>query len=172
MKLLTTLIIVSLLNGAAIAQQRPNFSGQWVLGSSSTASAATELTLELCVADWFCGNGAYRLPRSLSANQAAQPHEYLSVERRFRNQGMGTFEITVVSASVLSSFGTDRSDLFAAFEDQTLIIQKPTRFDPAGEQVLRKEIWSLTPEGLLRIITTDQPGSGEPVRTEAIYRKP
>ena len=148
MKLLTALIFVSLLNGAAIAQQRPNFSGQWVLASSSAARAATELTLELCVSDWFCGNGAYRLQRYLPANQPAQPREYLSVERRFRNQGMETFEITVVSASVLSPFGTDRSDLFAAFEGQTLIIQKPTRLDPAAEQILRKEIWVADSRGL------------------------
>ena len=65
--------------------------------------------LELCVSDWFCGNGAYRLQRYLPANQPAQPREYLSVDCRFRNQGMETFEITVVSGSVLGPFGTDRS---------------------------------------------------------------
>lgn len=155
-----------------VAQQRPDFSGQWVLASSSSASAASELTLELCVADWFCGNRAYRVQRYVPANKPAQLREYLSVERRFRNQSMETFEMTVLSASVLSPFGTDRSDLFAAFEGQTLIIQKPTRLNPADEQILRKEIWSLTPEGLLRIITTRRPTGGEPVRTEAIYRKP
>jgi hypothetical protein len=119
-----------------------------------------------------CGTGAYRLQRYVPANRSAQPREYLSVERRFRNQGIETFEITVVSASVLSPFGTERSDLFAAFDGQTLIIQKPARLDPTGEQILRKEIWSLTPEGLLRIITTDRSTSGEAVTTEAIYRKP
>jgi hypothetical protein len=105
MKLLAALIIVSLLNGATAAQQRPNFSGQWVLSSSSTANAATELTLELCFSEWFCGNGAYRLPRYLPASRPAQPREYLSVERRFRDQGMGTVETTVVSASALNRFG-------------------------------------------------------------------
>jgi hypothetical protein len=165
MKLSTVLILVSLLNGTAVAQQRPNFSGQWVLARSSAARAATALTLELCVSDWICGNGAYRVQRYVPANRSAQPREYLSVERRFRNEGLETFEITVVSASVLSPFGTERSDLFAAFDGQTLII-------PTGEQILRKEIWSLTPEGVLRIITTDRSTSGETVNTDSIYRRP
>ena len=162
-------MLMSSVSGTAVAQERPDFFGQWILVSSATANAAIELTVEFSGS--LTPNSGSRLQRFLTIHPPPQPREYLSVERRFRNQRKEIFDITVVSASVLSSFGTERNDLFAAFEDQTLIIQRPIRLDPAAEQILRREIWSLTPDSLLRLTTTDRPTSGETVTTEALYRR-
>lgn len=154
MKLLTALILVSLLSGTAVAQQRPDFSGQWILVSSPAANAATELTVEFWVSD------------------SSRPREYVSVERWFGNHSMETFSIVIDSPLVPAPVGS-RSGHYAAFEGRTLVIHRATHLLPAREWATeRTEIWSLTPDGLLRITITDRPTSGEPLTTEALYRKP
>ena len=65
----------------------------------------------------------------------------------------------------------NRTDAFLVFEGQTLIMQMPIRRNSTSQPILRREVWSLTPEGLLRITTTVRPTSGEPVTTETLYRK-
>jgi hypothetical protein len=89
MKLLIAIILISLVSGAAVAQERPDFAGQWILVSASSANAATELTVEF--SDSFFGSNAFRLPRYLSSKQSPQPQEYLSVERR-----LGNHEISIL----------------------------------------------------------------------------
>jgi hypothetical protein len=59
-------------------------------------------------------------------------------------------------------------DQFAVFEGQTLVIQ---RFNLSNRANLRKEVWSLTPEDTLRITATEPSAAGDPVTTEALYRR-
>jgi hypothetical protein len=167
MKLLIAIILTSSISGAAVAQERPDFAGQWILVSASSANAATALTVEF--SDSFGGSNAFRLPRYLSASQSTQQREYLSVERRLANHQ--TFDTVILSASVLSPWGTERTDSFAAFDAQSLVIQRPTRPDLAGQRVFHKEIWSLTPAGLLRISATDRSAAEKPILTDTLYRR-
>jgi hypothetical protein len=154
MKLLIAIILISLVSGVAVAEQRPDFSGQWILASSPSATAATEMTVEFWVSD------------------SSRPREFVSVERWFDDHSMETFSMVIVSPLVPAPVGGSRSGHYAAFEGQTLVIQRETHSLPTREWTTeRKEIWSLTPNGLLRIIATDRPANGEHVTTEAIYRR-
>ena len=169
MKPIQVVTLMLVLSSSVVAQGRPDFSGQWLLVSASAENAADGMTVELGMTDSF-STARRPLFRRLFAS-FEQPREYVSVER-FKNNYMSVSDITVVSSSVLTAFGTERGDLFAVFDGQTLVMQRPIRFASGENQSVRQEIWSLTLNGLLRITTTIRSSRGQSATTEAFYQRP
>ena len=136
----------------ASAQERPNFSGEWVR-VEPPADAASVLTVEQTddfIEIW---------PLSLSG---PRPGRYRFDV--FEGSADGTTHSGAVSLQSSSALWTDAS----------LVVTEKRSISQAGiatHQSRHEEVWSLGPKNLLTVVITDEETGAAPTTTRFVYRK-
>lgn len=159
---------------AISAQDKPDFSGQWVLVSpiNGAANAARTMT----VRESFKRESVNGTPMDF-------PLITLAVERR-SDSGVHSEVYTVgtvggIVGGTAASTGTGtasqspRTRFSTAWDGDTLVIDIRYAGRPvdSGAESEHKEIWSLAPQGVLLILTTDRNPGTEPTTTTLTYRR-
>jgi hypothetical protein len=135
----------------AAAQQRPDFSGRWILISAPTATVPLDMTVSFWVSD------------------SSGPRQYVDVTRRLGTGQYWRFVLMIDSPLVHVPTGSDR--MFAAFEGETFVIHNLNRLIPSSDKTFQRDVWSLTSEGNLRVLTTERSASADQATTEWIFRR-
>jgi hypothetical protein len=151
------------------AQDKPDFSGHWILESQWQPTAD--------------------IPRALSVHQSlVQTNVYgqpmtpffkdISVERAFESGSRSeTYDIGVLGGVVggLGKGPRQPQTLFSAtWEDQALVIEKRTYTGPtpgSGDWTERREVWSLDQEHRLRVTITTRDSTVASKTIEVTYRR-
>ena len=141
---------------SARAQDRPDFSGRWVLESSSTGSNA---------------------PATLIVRHA----KTITIEREFSTgPTRETHEIGLMGGFVSGGVGASgnqdqrRSSHSVRWEDRTLVFEQGSQVDSRtgpAEWSERREEWSVVENGRLRVTITTKSSVFDARTTTAIYRR-
>jgi len=139
------------------ARQAPvDFSGRWVLESGSLPSASTELVVRQ-------RSGLNSVPREVSVTRTGPS-----------GASTETLYVGTVGGTVPGTSGGRRTSRQVSWEDSTLVIDIETLGGQPGDRApsdLRREVWSVTPEGKLKIVITESGPSRTPQTTALIYRQ-
>lgn len=140
------------------AYQAPvNFAGRWVLESEPLASVPTELVVQQTV-----GSGS-ALPSKVTVT-------------RYWPSGASTevLHVGTVGGTVPGSGGGPRTFRRIAWEDSHLVVEVETLRGQTGSRSpseLRREAWSVTPEGRLQIVITESGPARTPQTVSLVYRQ-
>jgi hypothetical protein len=171
--LLASCILACSVAPAISAQDKPDFSGQWVLVSPINGAANAQT---MTVRESF-------KRESVNGTPMDSPLITLAVERR-SDSGVHSEVYTVgtvggIVGGAVGNPGTERRGQSAqtrfstAWDGDTLVIDIRYSGRPvdAGAESEHKEMWSLDPQGALLLITTDRSPGTEPTTTTLMYRR-
>jgi hypothetical protein len=132
------------------AQDRPNFSGEWVRVEPPHEST-TVLTVE-------------------------QSEQFIRIEQIFPTPRSGTFQIGVAGgiAGALGGGPTWGRQWSTVWRDATLVITQQESLLGTGDpqvQSKHEEIWSLDSKGLLLVLVTDEETGAAATTTRFVYRR-
>jgi len=170
---LVSCIVAVLVAPATSAQDKPDFSGDWILVSPTDATNAAQT---LTVRQSFTRE-------SVKGTPIDPPLITHAVERRL-DSGLHSDVYTIGtvggivsglvgnSATGLSS-QTQETRFTTTWDGDTLVIDTRYSGRPAdvGAESEHKEVWSLDPRGALLLTVTDQSPGTQPVTTNLIYRR-
>jgi hypothetical protein len=171
--LLASCILAWSVAPAISAQDKPDFSGQWVLVSPINGAANAQT---MTVRESF-------KRESVKGTPMDSPLITLAVERRSNNgvrsevYTIGTVGGIVGGTAASTGTGTashsPRTRFSTAWDGDTLVIDIRYAGRPvdAGAESEHKEMWSLDPQGALLLITTDRSPGTEPTTTTLMYRR-
>lgn len=166
-------LCVSLIAGAVSAQQKPDFTGEWVLVTSS--NGATDAAPALSVRHWFEHATS---PRGVPVDI---PH--LAIERRFGTDvksehyqiGLSGGVVGGVAGGVVpgsvSGWSTQHS---VKWDGNTLVISTGSYSGPAreaGPYSERDEAWSFAAPDILVITVTERSAGAGPRTVQFRYRR-
>ena len=171
---LASCILVLLLGQAVAAQDKPDFSGNWILvsPSDSSSNAAQAMT----VRESF-------KRESVRGTPIDPPLITLSVERRFNGavhsevHTIGTIGGIVgeVAGNAGTGFGgpSEQTRFSTTWDGDRLVIEIRYSGRPvdAGAYSEHKEVWSLDIQGALMLTVTDRALGTESTTTNLIYRR-
>lgn len=163
LNVLRFLALLLALGSGTTAQEKPRFSGTWVLTDPASApdSAARELIVK---------------------EASGERGTALVVERRFEDRLQSDrYDLGIIGGTVGGEVGrtprdeVKRTIVSARQYGQTLVIQSgsytgPTSFE-TREFSEREEVWTLDEDGTLTIVVTQRGSGAETVRTTATYRR-
>jgi hypothetical protein len=171
--LFVSCILVLLVRLAASAQDKPDFSGDWIL---ATPSAPLNAAQALTVRQSF-------KRESVRGTPVDPPLITLSVERRFNgavqsdHYTIGTLGGTVEGAvgNAAAAFGGQSEEMrfSTTWDDDRLLIEIRYSGRPvdAGAYSEHKEAWSLDARGALLVTVTDHVPGTEPTTANVIYQR-
>src|SRR5262245_20426117 len=154
---------------AASAQDRPDFSGDWILVNRSDAPAAN-------AAQSITVHESFKY-ESVRGTPVDPPLITLLVERRIN----GTVHSELYTVGTITGtvggtvFGRQREQtrLSTTWDGDRLVIEVRYAGRPvdAGAFSEHKEVWSLDAQGALLLTVTDNAPGTEPTTTDLIYRR-
>jgi hypothetical protein len=158
----------------ASAQDKPNFSGSWVLLSVSppaTDSPPRAMTVRQVLVD------------TTMHGQPMQPfYRDMWIGREYESRTLSeTYRIGVVGGSFPginadgSRTGTLRAHHAVVWDDQTLVFESGTytgELRASGVWSERREVWTLDRDGRLRLVITTRGSDGDARTIELMYRRP
>jgi hypothetical protein len=168
-----SLILLLLAAPALVAQDKPDFSGRWVLVASKQPGAETPRTLSV----------RQSLVRTNVRGEPMDPYfKEISIEREFVSATRTeTHAIGIVGGSVSGIVGTgkpagSRSHHAVKWDGNALVFEHGSYtgdLPKTGVWTERREVWSLEPGGRLRVtISTRGSADLSGTTTNLTYRRP
>jgi len=151
---LVGVIAVPIVNAS---RTQPTFAGRWVLETEHLASASTELVVHQTF-----GSGS-ALPTKLTVTRHGPSGRATEI-----------LHVGTIGGTVPGSGGGPRTFHRVAWEDSRLVVEVETLRGQSGSRTpseLRREVWSVTPEGKLQIVITESGPSRTPHTIALIYRQ-
>jgi len=159
-------VLVVLAGHAVSAQDKPDFSGDWVLVSPMNADVAQAIT----VRESF-------IRESVQGTPLNSPVIRLSVERSFDGNAITrseSFTVGMIGSILGGTLSGQRQQtrVSTTWSGNTLVIDSTTSAVDGSSYSEHQEEWSLDAEGNLLLTTTD-PASGtdEPMTRRCVYRQ-
>jgi hypothetical protein len=162
-------LLVSVIAGPTAAQEKPDFTGEWVL--MAPYGGAMDAAPELSVRQW--------LEHKTSVRGVPIDIPHVTIERQFQTGVRSeSYQIGIVggmtSGSISANVPGVRTQYAVKWDGDRLVIETgrysgPTR--ESGPYSEHDEVWSLDAQGTLVMTVTDR-GSGTETRTTQLtYRK-
>jgi hypothetical protein len=155
MTVLLCVMLASLITGAVAAQDRPNFSGQWILVNPQDSASNT--------------------PQEITIKQEAP---LLSVERRFEGLVRSETYRIGIEGGVVGGVGrndhTSRTRFSVTWDGDRLVIETGSYSGPtldSGPYTEHEEMWSLQAQDRLFMTVTERSSGVEPTTTKLIYSR-
>jgi hypothetical protein len=147
-------VLASIIGRASAAQDKPDFSGQWVLVSSADvgADAARELAISQTI---------------------GTPGAILVVERRSKDGVHSERYRTGVRVFVERRDGSN-TRLSVRWDGDTLVIERDSYSGQTADSppdTAHQELWSIDPNGMLVMTVADRSVGAEPRTTKLVYRR-
>ena len=162
-------LLISLTAGTTAAQEKPDFTGQWVL--VTPPDGGTDAARALSVSQWFEHTTSVRgVPIDL-------PH--VAMERQFQTGVRSeSYQIGIAGGMTGVSAGVNvpsvRTHYAVKWDDDRLVIETGRYSGPtqeSGRYSEHDEVWSLDSQGRLVMTVTDRGSGTEPRTTQLTYRK-
>ena len=154
--------VVGLSGSFTAAQAKPDFSGEWVLvrASNDTSPAPTRMIIHQAAGD----------PR------AAVPMVTLTVERGFSGRAVSNTYVVGVQGGFVGGGlqGTGSNTSYdTVWEGRSLVFSTPATTTTNGQvsHTGRREVWTLTAQGELRVTITEEATGVEPRTTGLVYQR-
>jgi hypothetical protein len=160
-------LLVSLIAGTTAAQEKPDFTGVWVL--VAPRDGAMDAAPELSVRQW--------LEHTTSVRGVAVDIPHVAIERHFQSGVRSeSYTIGIVggSGSAGANVPTVTTEYAVKWDGDRLVIETsrysgPTR--ESGPHSEHDEVWSLDAQGTLGMTVTDRGSGTESRTTQLTYRK-
>ena len=159
--------LIMLATVALAAQSQPDFSGRWVLAAPAQAGPGIPSALSV----------RQSLARTTMRGDPMKPFfRDITIERRLET---GPFSesraIGVEGGTVIGSVPDGPKTINrVAWEGTSLVFENGSdagQSPGAGEWTERREVWSLDPDGRLRIAITTRSSAAEPRTVTLVYRR-
>ena len=162
-------LLVSLIAGTTAAQEKPDFTGEWIL--VTPRDGATDAAAELSVRQW--------LEHKTSVRGVPIDIPHVAIERQFQTGARSeSYQIGIVGGVTSGSAGANfpgvRIQYRVKWDGDRLVIETgryagPTR--ESGPYSEHDEVWSLEAQGTLVMTVTDRASGTESRTTQLTYRK-
>jgi len=160
------LVVAAVLSAAA--QDKPDFTGTWVLANqTSPANVPTTIV----VRESFTRESVIGIP-------LPSPIISMHVERRAASGDVMSDDFTIGIVGGFVGGGPDdavpvRRNFAATWDGNQLVMETASSGRPvdAGTSSLHRETWAIDREGLLMVTTKESIGQADPTTTTARYRR-
>jgi hypothetical protein len=162
-------LLVSVIAGTAVAQEKPDFTAEWIL--VAPRDGAMDAAPELSVRQW--------LEHETSVRGVPIDIPHVAIERLFQTGARSeSYQIGIVGGVTGGSAGANfpgvRTQYRVKWDGDRLVIETgrysgPTR--ESGPYSEHDEVWSLEAQGTLVMTVTDRGSGTEPRTTQLTYRK-
>jgi hypothetical protein len=147
------------------AQDKPDFSGSWVLESGAQPVGDIPQALSI----------SQLLARTNVRGEASEPFfKDITVTRLLETSTRSdTYQIGTLGGTLSSEANGIATHYHVSWEKQALVIERGTHTGPtreSGQWTERREVWSLESDGLLRLVITTR-SSSESSTVMLIYRR-
>lgn len=163
-----SLILVMLVSSAALAQDKPDFSGRWTLVEPTRAD---DIAAVLVVRQTVTRTNVRGEPMTPYFKEISIEREFASVRRS------ETHAIGIVSGSVSGTTAGPagpRTHHAVTWDANALVFEQGSYTGEAREAGVwseRREVWSLEADGRLRVTITSRSSAGPGTTTNLTYRR-
>ena len=153
-------VLALVVGGAAAAQDKPDFSGQWVLVGPNES--------------------VLNIAQELAVRQSIEvPFTILTVEQRFKSEMRSqSYKIGIIGGTVSvdrsGSGSGSRTHFSVTWDGDRLVIETGSHSGPtpeSGRYTEHKEVWSLDVRDRLVMAVTDRGSGAEPTTTTLTYQR-